>query len=1022
VLKAAKAFENPLKLHIFTRYMLNSLTMNIFSTYSRLSLVLFLTLQGVLSAQQMCFTNPSMEGNSQAHVVPAPWQACYGSPDTQPGQWGITLPPSNGNTYVSFLHAGNNPTGYKEGMTQLLTPCMVAGNSYTISVDLAYSPVYNTAGPGNCPSSFAIYGGSTACAIAETLYTSGPITHANWQTYNITFTPTANHCWIAFAPYYTGACTGYINILADNFSCIQNALVSTTSTNVSCPGACDGTVTATTNQGTPPFTFSWAPGGATTATVNNLCAGSYTVTVTDANGQTAQSTTVVGSPPAINSSTQVSHISCFGANNGTASVSASGGAGGFTYSWAPSGGTTASVSNLTPGTHVVTITDANGCTKLDSVVVNEPPALVASIAATTPLCPGVPSATLQASATGGTPNYAYVWNNGTTSNTLSNLGIGTYSVSITDANGCTAQNSMTLTTPQAILIASPQTTNVTCFGAANGTAQFNVSGGSGNLSYAWTPAGGTNLQATGLGPGTFTLTVTDQNGCTATDQVNISQPTDLVLSLNSLTHISCFGANNGQAQSSAIGGTPPYQYAWSNMQTGTSATGLTPGLQAAIVMDANGCIDTVPFMVNEPTVLTASTSLTQDSICEGQDFQVSVIPSGGTPTYSYLWNNGQQIPNASILANEGANALSVTVTDANGCAITSFINAVAGSIPNAGFNYTPVCLGNPVQLTYNASNTTGTIVQYAYNLGDGSPLTTVYNPTHTYNAIGPWPATMVVVTDFGCVDTFQQNVLLYDIPLANFSLSPQQGCAPLCPQFTDASTVQNASIQVWAWSSNGNVFANTANPFYCFQNPGTFNVGLTVTSSDGCISAPSATQQVVVFPTPTADFSIDPPVTTMSNPNVNYINQSLGADSYLWTFPNGMTQSAEHTSFSYIDTGLYCVTLLASTDRGCVDTTTKCSTVRLDVNIHIPNTFTPNEDAMNEFFRVYGTGIKSGQLLIFNRWGTLIFSTPDIFKGWSGRESGRSEFVPQGVYVYKVDIIDLYNNDHSFVGKVQVLR
>jgi hypothetical protein len=77
---------------------------------------------------------------------------------------------------------------------------------------------------------------------------------------------------------------------------------------------------------------------------------------------------------------------------------------------------------------------------------------------------------------------------------------------------------------------------------------------------------------------------------------------------------------------------------------------------------------------------------------------------------------------------------------------------------------------------------------------------------------------------------------------------------------------------------------------------------------------------------------------------------------------------------------------------------------------------------MNEFFRVYGTGIKSGQLLIFNRWGTLIFSTPDIFKGWSGRESGRSEFVPQGVYVYKVDIIDLYNNDHSFVGKVQVLR
>ena len=160
----------------------------------------------------------------------------------------------------------------------------------------------------------------------------------------------------------------------------------------------------------------------------------------------------------------------------------------------------------------------------------------------------------------------------------------------------------------------------------------------------------------------------------------------------------------------------------------------------------------------------------------------------------------------------------------------------------------------------------------------------------------------------------------------------------------------------------------------------------------------------------------------MSNPNVNYINQSLGANSYLWTFPNGLTQTAEHTTFSYLDTGYYCVTLLASTDRGCVDTTTKCSTVRLDVNIYIPNTFTPNEDAMNEYFRVYGHGIKTGQLLIFNRWGTLIYSTPDIFKGWNGKEEGRSEIVPQGVYVYKVDIIDLYSNDHSFVGKVQVIR
>lgn len=188
---------------------------------------IFLTLSIGSNAQTSCYQNPSIEGPSAPHVVPAPWQACYGSPDTQPGQWGITQAPSNGNSYVSFLQSGWSSGGYTEGMTQLLVPCMVAGTTYSFNVDLAHTPIYNTADPNGCYSSFIVYGGATACAQTEILWTSGSFTHTNWQTYTVTFTPTGNWCYLSFAPYFITTCgsTGfdYINVMVDNITCVQPA-------------------------------------------------------------------------------------------------------------------------------------------------------------------------------------------------------------------------------------------------------------------------------------------------------------------------------------------------------------------------------------------------------------------------------------------------------------------------------------------------------------------------------------------------------------------------------------------------------------------------------------------------------------------------------------------------------------------------------------------------------------------------------------------------------------------------------
>lgn len=172
----------------------------------------------ILKSQTVYLQNASFEGTTQPHMPPLPWVGCFdgGTPDTQPGQWGITKPASHGNTYVSFLMTGDSAQTYVEGVTQELESCLTPGFTYTISFDLAHSAVYNTAEPFDCYSSLAIWGGNSAGDKGELLWSSGIITDTAWQTYMTTFIPTNDWCYLSFGPYYITTCTGYVNILLDN--------------------------------------------------------------------------------------------------------------------------------------------------------------------------------------------------------------------------------------------------------------------------------------------------------------------------------------------------------------------------------------------------------------------------------------------------------------------------------------------------------------------------------------------------------------------------------------------------------------------------------------------------------------------------------------------------------------------------------------------------------------------------------------------------------------------------------------
>lgn len=170
--------------------------------------------------QVITVQNPSFEGASQPHVVPNPWTACYGTPDTQPGQWGLTQAPSEGASYISALHSGDcdYPCGYTEGASQQLSSCMTPGREYSFSIDLAFSPVYNTAEPGSCYGSLQIVAGNSVCDQSQILWQSGPITDSTWQSFNIIFTANSNWCYISMRPYFISTCSGYINIMIDNMS------------------------------------------------------------------------------------------------------------------------------------------------------------------------------------------------------------------------------------------------------------------------------------------------------------------------------------------------------------------------------------------------------------------------------------------------------------------------------------------------------------------------------------------------------------------------------------------------------------------------------------------------------------------------------------------------------------------------------------------------------------------------------------------------------------------------------------
>jgi hypothetical protein len=494
-------------------------------------------------------------------------------------------------------------------------------------------------------------------------------------------------------------------------------------------GAQQVTLSAAVTGGTPGYTYSWTPTtgvayptAAITSVAPNVTT-TYTVTVTDSanNTKTLSQTVYVidascdsGKVKVCNNGTSlcilpgdvsafladtpnhylgtclsvgavVANVSCNGGTNGGINVTLSGARPPYTYTWSNSAATE-DISGLASGQYTINVSSANGKTTSKTITVGEPALLEVTGTATDVSCYGGNNGQVELNVAGGNNTFSYLWNDNATMGTRTGLPAGTYAVTVTDDKGCIASNTFTVNEPALLSVAGNVLSNVSCNGGDDGALEIIATGGTGSYTYLWND-NATTLNRSGIAAGTYSITVTDSNGCTAGNSFIVNQPTALNVS-GIITNATCYGGTNGQLQISATGGIAPYTYLWSNNSTSTTRTNLSAGSYSVIVTDSSGCTAQKSFAVAQPADLSVAVSVSPEYTVSGQDaytiyrgygpqtVTLTSTVTGGTAGYSYNWSPTNTVSARYSAATDVTPSLTTNykliVTDVKGCTKTVY--------------------------------------------------------------------------------------------------------------------------------------------------------------------------------------------------------------------------------------------------------------------------------------------------------------------------------------------------------------
>lgn len=808
--------------------------------------------------------------------------------------------------------------------------------------------------------------------------------------------------------YYVGNCPGTfrkpVTVVVGS-----NPVISGTANITDATCTTGGSITGlSASGGTNPLVYSWNGTITPDSSLTNASAGNYTLTVTDQNGCTAQSGphTINGvGGPSISGTPVITQETCTTGGSITG-LTVSGGVGTITYEWNGNPYPSTNLTDTTAGSYTLVVTDANGCTAQSG------PHTITHVAY--PVISGTPVVTNENCNNGGAITgltagnglapYQYSWNGVSypTAN-LTDTTAGSYTLVVTDANGCTAQSGPHTigTDSNPVIGGTAIITDATCStgGSING---LTVSGGVGTITYEWNNTPSTSADTLNAPVGTYELVVTDANGCTDTSNqytINLTGGPS-ISGTPVVSNVTC--SSQGSITGLTVsGGTAPYVYSWNTNPSSTpNLSGASVGTYTLYVSDASGCVNqSGPYTIGQeaPPVL-GGTPVITDVTCSQGGSITGITVSGGEQPYVYEWNG--TVTTTADLMNASAGSYTLTVTDANGCELTSGPHTIgSGNTPSitgvATVTDATCLIGGAIS---NLSVTGGTApYTYSWN-GINSPFADVSDLT-------PGTYTLVVEDANGCTDTSSQ----YTIN------------APDLPVINGSATVLNANC-LNGGSITGETVSGGTTPYSYDWNSGMYttldisnlttgNYVLTVSDANGCTA--TGNQYIVgedVFVD--AQF-VYTPVSVVINEPVQFDDQSAGnIVSWTWLIESD-TINTQNASYTYTQDGLYNVTLIVVDANGCIDTAT--TTIEVLSDLVVPNVITINGDGVNDFFVLKGL-IPNTKIIILNRWGELVYTSDNYDNTWGGRDlSGR--ILSEGVYTYVVTQPD-GNRKHGFIHLV----
>jgi gliding motility-associated-like protein len=570
------------------------------------------------------------------------------------------------------------------------------------------------------------------------------------------------------------------------------------------------------------------------------------------------------------------------------------------------------------------------------------------------------------------------------------------------------------------------TTNASCHSFCDGDATATIVGGTAPYTYSWSN-GGTANNTNALCAGTYTVDVTDANGCTTSDNATITEPPMLVITSTSATDALCNGDCNGTitvnsplaTQFSSNGGT--------TYQASNVLTNLCAGTYNIMVKDAVGCTQTATVIINQPAPLVQGL-IPEDGllICYDGYGTLSGNATGGTAPYYFVWNTGDTTQYLNVnLTNQAT--FTCTVYDQHGCVSNAQTATVNVRLPFIASVTTPIyaCPGNSVTMT--GSGADG-LPGYHYEwITPVSHDTLANGATYSYTPTGTEQVLMVAHDECYRYDTIPVDVIIYPLPSAAFITNPAQGCSPLTAGFEfPASTLGSIAAATWNFGDGSATQNGITGINHVYTAVGCYNVTVNITTTDGCATDTTMLSAACVLPDPIANFTWNPNPPTTVNSTVQFTDQSINAATYSWNFGAFGTSTQENPTLNFgdVEHGAYQICLKVTSPDGCINEICKPVTIVEEFLLYVPNTFTPDGDEYNNVFLAIapaGMTLDDFSMMIFNRWGEVLFESHNIEVGWDGTYQGK--VVKEGTYTWVIQAKGAGDKKaRRFEGHLNVLK